>query len=642
MFGFALHWESQPEFVLISMLRSILPDVLDEVHAWQDDSSVASNSKMSITSGMTWASAAIDADLDIQWEGLSVASSVSAGSGVYASPDRLLHVCKEIDAPLEFIELVGQHLLGMDMAKVDATDQLEKSMGKPPSLQGTVNFMAQAFQLCTRGASLVVIALDNVHHMDEMSWKVLYKLFITSRNLLIICTSHPLTTHKLAIEESFWKELNEKYLGQKRFVPMDLHALGEGDIRTFLARELGVQEEAIGEKFHQDFFIQTGGMPYFANEMLQDLKRCKMIGIGSDNLFGCHDSKKWKNEVRKDVPVFFLGCDKKKMHLICVSPYFRFVFITKLAAASVGELLVHRVDAFDSNVRNVLNLGAVLGDSFKLLEIITVLQELDGATRSQEIPHAENIISSLDLLVEEGILRQMFEGGEDLSSNDNAVAENPSPTLLPWNGEKLRKWNIENRLYTFCHGLWRSSILKLMLDSRKKDIHRTIAMVLEAQQVDDYEPSIKLLGHWKASGDFSKAASLSLLIGKSFEELALHDQSIRLYEDTLEMWKDAQQLGESVGGKYLTCKMSQCVDHQVLTIFFVMVARFTYSFADYSTRMLDSVGVSDLQYSVKLYTALGHCLSHIHRATESAAAYQNALEVGSSGIWESVLSFRFG
>jgi hypothetical protein len=70
-------------------------------------------------------------------------------------------------------------------------------------------------------------------------------------------------------------------------------------------------------------------------------------------------------------------------------------------------------------------------------------------------------------------------------------------------------------------------------------MHLIIAITLEKQEgqhADDHLSRMKLFSHWKASGESKKAASLALSIGKSFEELGLQDQSIKVFEDALDMW----------------------------------------------------------------------------------------------------------
>ena len=110
-------------------------------------------------------------------------------------------------------------------------------------------------------------------------------------------------------------------------------------------------------------------------------------------------------------------------------------------------------------------------------------------------------------------------------------------------------------VYTFCHDVWRTTILNLMLDSRKCDMHLTIAKTLEkldGHHTDDYLSRMKLFSHWRASGESKKAAALALSIGGSFEELGLQDQSIKVFQDALAMWNVG---GESHGKCQSKCNL---------------------------------------------------------------------------------------
>jgi hypothetical protein len=94
-----------------------------------------------------------------------------------------------------------------------------------------------------------------------------------------------------------------------------------------------------------------------------------------------------------------------------------------------------------------------------------------------------------------------------------------------------------------------------MLDSRKRDMHLTIAKTLEKQDGsnnDDYLSRMKLFSHWRASGESEKAASLALSIGRSFEELGLQDQSTKVFQDALSMWNVG---GESEGKFVSICSV---------------------------------------------------------------------------------------
>ena len=123
---------------------------------------------------------------------------------------------------------------------------------------------------------------------------------------------------------------------------------------------------------------------------------------------------------------------------------------------------------------------------------------------------------------------------------------------------------MKGKSYRFTNEKWRFNILQLMLDSRKRDIHRSIALALEniIKDRDDFISTIKVFGHWKASGDTSKSSSLGLSIGRQFEELGLQNHAENIYREVLDMWKVKSNSDdeEVIAGKItLYCFKYSCV-----------------------------------------------------------------------------------
>ena len=146
------------------------------------------------------------------------------------------------------------------------------------------------------------------------------------------------------------------------------------------------------------------------------------------------------------------------------------------------------MDAFDINVRNVLNIGAVVGLSFTLDEVVGVeIRTSEGAKDAVKKVTED----ALDVAVEEGILERR-----------TVVSDNES------DGQPITK-------YAFYHAVWRSSLLNIMLDGRKRDLHRVLAETLEEEDVGvgDYMFNTKLFNHWINSGNFGKSAALAIALG---------------------------------------------------------------------------------------------------------------------------------
>lgn len=205
-------------------------------------------------------------------------------------------------------------------------------------------------------------------------------------------------------------------------------------------------------------------------------------------------------------------------------------------------------------MRNILNLGAVLGITFELTEIVDVLRQMYVEPHStSQCVRVNQTKAALDVAVKEGVLNVVYSGGECMQHSCVLY----SPTQLfskddvkdsSTDSESL----VDRLTYSFCHDIWRSTILKLMLSSRKRDIHRTIAETIESQKSfnqKDYISRMKLFGHWRASGAFVKAAELALSIGNHFEGLGLNNQRIKLAEEAMAIWEESDSLKAEPCGK---------------------------------------------------------------------------------------------
>jgi len=401
--------------------------------------------------------------------------------------------------------------------------------------------------------------LDDVHFMDEMSWQVVQKLFEDGHRLLILCASRPLDTNTLRMSESFWSNLKGTYHEKGRFFNMELPPMAEEDMRHMIAKQLGHDEKMISNKLQKDIYNHSRGLPHFASELVEMFKRKDLIIKTEDNMLT------WKQQ--------------PTTHL-----------------AGLDDLMIHRIDGLNSNVQTALRLGAVLGSAFDLLEVVSVDELLAEVKFEDRYQHAEKIHKALDLAIEEGILEEVVDGGEEEEAQES---ENEESLRESSSGKSSKHpYHKQNRTYNFTNDTWRSIILKLMLDARKKDMHRNIAQALERQGIEgshDFRHMFKLFSHWKASEEYVKAASTSLKIGENFKSLGLQSQRIRVYLDALDMWRDADSNDIVAGG--------------------------------FGRSTLESIDHISLEYVIKLEIATGQTLADVHQGKESVEAYQNTLKI---------------
>mmetsp|Transcript_12297 Transcript_12297/g.19049 ORF Transcript_12297/g.19049 Transcript_12297/m.19049 type:complete len:200 (+) Transcript_12297:2-601(+) len=165
------------------------------------------------------------------------------------------------------------------------------------------------------------------------------------------------------------------------------------------------------------------------------------------------------------------------------------------------------------------------------------------------------------------------------------------------------EYEIEDEIsYRFRHSLWRTCILDTMLNERKREMHRYIASAYEkkycfASGRDDTKFMLKAFGHWKGSDEPGKATELALLICKNFGIFGLNHQSLDLYNDALNMWKQTGKRNEKK-------KIPQ--------------------------RVLEDLSSADLALVIQMYTAIGKCHCNLLQAELGNEAFEDALWVSIS------------
>jgi hypothetical protein len=226
-----------------------------------------------------------DADRAYSGHGLSSIESVlltdDRSSGAFSATgaisnriaDHLSAICTELNAPPEFVDLVGHHLLRVDIKRHSNGNNDLAPKSDESKMQGLVDLMVLVFLKCTEQADGIVITVDDAHLADKMSWKVLQRLFETVPNILIICTSRPLSSYNLAVDDGFWNDLQNRYAKDGRFIAMEIGLLSEYDVRILISKTLNIAEDHVSGKLHHAVFTQSGGMPQYANEILQSIKK---------------------------------------------------------------------------------------------------------------------------------------------------------------------------------------------------------------------------------------------------------------------------------------------------------------------------------------------------------------------------------
>lgn len=418
-----------------------------------------------------------------------------------------------------FVDYALSELLGVELTQISNSGQ-----NGPPTTKEMVNFLAKAFRLCTRDSKLVVLALDDIHYVDEFSWRVIQHLFAEANNILFVGAVDSASIDDLKIDPDFWEDLDGRYRTEKRFTTMKLGHLSREDILSMIMKSLGLRRKDVPDDVLDGVAIQSGGMPHFVNEILENVK--KEMALDDD---------------------FELG---------------------DMTFDSFADLVLQRLDSFDINTRNVLNIGAVIGLSFTLDELVAVeLRTSDGCEEAVRKLTEE----ALQTAVEDGILESREMSDEESEEEESCR-------------------------YAFCHAVWRGTLLNLMLEGRKRDLHRVIAETLEESETEtnDYMFQTKLFKHWVNSGNLLKSTELALSVGRHFEErLGLPAQSIRIYTEALDLLRESED-GYSKG---------------------------------FSKDILAKVNTEDLTCIIQLQVSLAKALGMAQQTKESVSAFQDALKI---------------
>ena len=571
-----------------SFFRSIFKDVLLQVRQEDEESQTSSKKFLSEF-------ASTDVSVDGQFDTLSVNTQSSTSSRGSTEMARLIFICRELNAPPEFVEVIGKRFLGIrDGNKNDSATQSES-----PTLQiqSIVNFMADAFIRCTKHVNLVLLALDDVQWMDELSWKVVQTIFERAENVLTLCGSRP-PSSDLTLDPIFFSDLQGQLQKEGRYHEISLAPFEDSEVKEMIADTLKIKLDEVDASFSRNVFTTSGGMPHYISYIIDAIKRNNLTVRLENGLIGM------RNSAEKDDKVTHLRLD----HCIyltsrqCISYYpFRLVTHTDIHQifGSVNELLLHRIDALGSSLRTVLYLSAVLGTEFNLLDAALVYEELFGVDESTQLEAAISLRESFDVAIKEGIIEKSVivsaEDGDDEMMHEEDLLKGRRQTH-PFYSDNCR--------LRFTHDSWKTSILNVMLVERKRELHKHVAISLERELDDeahnqyDFEKQITVFKHWKSSGSFTKASASALNIGGQLMLLGLNSQAILLFDDVLDTLKGISH--DEVGRT---------------------------QFGGVSTSVLEAIDVPELDSLIKVNIAKGKAYLTLGNGVAAADAYQSALDV---------------
>lgn len=433
--------------------------------------------------------------------------------------EKLCQICEEIEYPHEYADIVGSQFLGLDGASpVTHVD------GHVPTINELVEFLSMAFICITNFSDLSLIFVDDFQWVDSFTWKIFRELCERGKKMLLICA---MRSHDKQALRRLSTAITQSHM-QSQMIEISLGPLDLLEIREMIAKVLGYGEDAVDESLCSDIYQKTGGLPVYVAELLENIKRNKTVTIDDDGVL------RWTAQAEQE---------QKGM----ASKY--------NSSAVMEETFLSRFDALDVRVRKVLQTCAVLGLSFSLSDVVRVHPELEEV----------EIENALDNAVEEIILVERFEDEDESVSSGNSGSTGCDSDSRSGIGNEMGRDNsagstdmemedMDDRFFEFSHAMWRQKVLTTMLKDRKIELHRLIAEAMERDQVHileqcDISRLLTLFDHWKACGDFCKAAPLALAVGSRLEEWDLAMQSLDLYRDALEMSFESVEAVDENGGR---------------------------------------------------------------------------------------------
>ena len=390
----------------------------------------------------------------------SMAGSVGGDSVSFTGESTALSMT-QLEDRLEavFIE-VGAPTIQLDYTKsLLHEDDVKQEEFLPEIDGGMVTTFAAAFSRINHVLRLSVLAIDDAHQCDEASWLVFQEIFETSENTLFIGTTSGTSLADTKISKTFLTDLEDKYTQMNRYHSIDLNNLTREEVLHMIMKTMALQRHDVTDAMLDSVYNQSLGMPLVANDLVEKIK--------------------------KD--------DHNEFRLVA----------SGTNESSVADIFLHKIDGFDTTVRDALNVCALLGNGSTFDDIFAVISGMSDGKVEDIRKECE---ASVEFLCKEGIITE--EMGE----------------------------------YTFTHNLWRTIPLGLMLASRKRDIHRKIAQNLEGKISDvdkkdvPYEMHEKIYEHWKATGDTTHTAAAALVLRSFLEREAKYAKCVTIFEDVLSLW----------------------------------------------------------------------------------------------------------
>eukprot|EP00957_Ditylum_brightwellii_P019322 1458379-Ditylum_brightwellii.AAC.1 len=157
--------------------------------------------------------------------------------------ERLRGLCTKLKYPVGVADLLCEKWLGV--APLSTPNGHPGNQMTPNEM---MNIIVEMFLECTKHHCFVLLAIDDVHWMDSMSWKVIEQLLNRGKNLLIVCISRPIAVSNEAIDREFLTSLLNADAENPQFTEINLSPFTKNNVRNLIALSFECQSNCIDDE----------------------------------------------------------------------------------------------------------------------------------------------------------------------------------------------------------------------------------------------------------------------------------------------------------------------------------------------------------------------------------------------------------
>lgn len=253
---------------------------------------------------------------------------------------------------MQYVEMLAGMIFSEKLSDGDIGKWSNKQQKLSEWLQ-IAEMASQVYVEMTKLFGLVVLALDDISCMDEMSWHVVRQLHEKAKSKFFIMGAAR-GEHGLNLQAGDWKELKGS-----NFFHLKLGPMTEKEISN-LTRKISLIETKEIEAISRTIYFLSEGNPLLAGEITE--------------IF---------SSPQKDFP-------RQSANI----------------PEGASELLLNRLDSLPPSTRLYIQCGAILGQTFSLSDVVAVMERYNGISTSAEAKaeHELDVQHNLDEAQKTGFL----------------------------------------------------------------------------------------------------------------------------------------------------------------------------------------------------------------------------------------------